>query len=83
MNGWLWAATALIVLLAPLLVVALRGRALEGVIALEVAGTLAAVTLLLLAEGTNRQAFADLALALGVLGPLGTLIFLRFLERAR
>jgi len=83
MNGWLWAATGLVVLMVPLLGVAVARRPLEGVIALQVAGTLAAVALLLLAEGTNRQAFADLALALGVLGQVGTLVFLRFLEGAR
>jgi multisubunit Na+/H+ antiporter MnhF subunit len=80
-NGWLWAATILVAALVPLLVVAVRRPVLEALVALEVAGTLSAVALLLLAEGSNRQAFADLALALGLLSFIGTVTFLRFLER--
>lgn len=83
MNTWLWMATVLTALLVPLLVVAVRARLLEGVVAMEVGGTMSAVALLLLAEGTNRQSFADLAVALAVLSFAGSLAFLRFLERAR
>lgn len=83
MNSWLWTATVLATLLVPLLGVAVRARLLEGVVAMEVGGTLSAIALLLLAEGTNRQPFADLALALAVLSFAGSLAFLRFLERAR
>jgi multisubunit Na+/H+ antiporter MnhF subunit len=80
-NGWLWAATALIAGLAPLLAVAVRRRSVEALVALEVAGLLAAGALLLLAEGTNRQPFADVALVLGVQSFVGAIGFLRFLER--
>ena len=83
MNGWLWAATVPVALLVPLLAVAVRRPALEGVIALEVAGMTSAVALLLLSEGTNRQAFADLAVVLAILSFAGALAFLRFLERIR
>ena len=82
MNGWLWAATALIAGLAPLLWVAVRRPPIEGLVALEVASTLAAAALLVLAEGTNRQAFADLALVLGVVSFVSSIAFLRFLEQA-
>jgi len=83
MNSWLWMATILAALLVPLLGVAIRARLLEGVIAMELGGTVSALTLLLLAEGTNRQSFADLALALGILSFASSLAFLRFLEQAR
>jgi multisubunit Na+/H+ antiporter MnhF subunit len=82
-NGWLWAATVLVAALVPLLAVAVRRPVLEGIIALEVGGMMSSVTLLLLSEGTNRQAFADLGVALGILSFAGALAFLRFVERAR
>jgi multisubunit Na+/H+ antiporter MnhF subunit len=80
-NGWLWAATILVAALVPLLAVAARRPPLEALVALEVAGTLSSAALLVLAEGANRQAFADLALALGLLSFAGAVTFLRFLER--
>jgi multicomponent Na+:H+ antiporter subunit F len=81
MNEWLWAAAALTVGLAALLLVGLHGRRIDGVIALEAAGTDAALILLLLAEGTRRQPFVDLALVLGVTSFAGSIVFLRFMER--
>jgi multicomponent Na+:H+ antiporter subunit F len=81
MNEWLWAAAALTVGLAALLVVALRGRRIDGVIALEAAGTDVALIMLLLAEGTQRQPFVDLALVAAVMSFAGTIVFLRFMER--
>jgi multisubunit Na+/H+ antiporter MnhF subunit len=50
-------------------------------VALELAGTIATLALLLLAAGLERQPFADLALAAGLLSFVGSLAFLRFLER--
>jgi multisubunit Na+/H+ antiporter MnhF subunit len=82
-NGWLWAATALVAALLPLLAVAARRPALEGIVALEVAGMVTAVALVLLSEGTNRQGFADLGIAVGIMSFAGSLAFLRFVERAR
>ena len=81
MNGWLWAATAIIAAQLPLLAVAARRPPLEGLIGLEVSGNTSAVALLLLSEGTGREAFADLALAVGLLSFVGALAFLRFLAR--
>jgi multisubunit Na+/H+ antiporter MnhF subunit len=53
------------------------------VIALEAAGVDAALILLLLAEGTRRQPFADLAIVLAVMSFAGAIAFVRFLERLR
>jgi multicomponent Na+:H+ antiporter subunit F len=55
----------------------------DGIAALDLAGTLAALSLLLLAEGFGREPFADLAIVLAVLSFAGTLFFARFLERSR
>jgi multicomponent Na+:H+ antiporter subunit F len=83
MNAWLWAAAVLTAALVPLAIVALRRPLLEGVLALEVAGVDAALALLMLAEGTRRQALADVALVMVVMSFIGSVAFLRFAERAR
>ena len=83
MNAWLWAACVLVAALAPLLLVAVRRPALEGIVALEVAGVDAALALLLMAEGMRRQVLADVALVLIVMSFVGAIAFLRFAERVR
>jgi multisubunit Na+/H+ antiporter MnhF subunit len=82
-NVWLWAAAVLTVPLAGLAAVAIRRPLLEGVVALEAAGIDATLVLLLLAEGTRRQAFADLAIVLAAMSFAGGIAFVRFLERLR
>ena len=74
------AASALTVGLAALLVVALRGRRIDGVIALEAAGADAALIMLLLSQGTDRQPFADLAIVLAVMSFTGSIVYLRFMD---
>ena len=81
MNQWLWAAAVLTCALAALLIVALRGRRIDGVIALEAAGVNAALIMLLVAEGTHRQPMADLALVLAATSFTGAIAYLRFMER--
>ena len=81
MNEWLWAATVLVVALVPLLAVAVRRPALEGVVALQAAGVDASLVLLLIAQGTDRQSFVDLALVLGIMGFIGTVAFVRLGQR--
>jgi multisubunit Na+/H+ antiporter MnhF subunit len=71
----------LVAALTPLIVVAVRRPPIEGLIALEVAGVIASVILLLVSEGTNRQPFADLALVLAVTSLAGALAFVRYFER--
>jgi multisubunit Na+/H+ antiporter MnhF subunit len=83
MNAWLWAAAVLTAALVPLGVVALRRSLLEGVLAVEVASVDAALALLMLAEGTRRQGLADVALVLVVMSFIGSVAFLRFVERVR
>ena len=78
MNEWLWAAAVLTVALAALAGAALRRPLLEGLVALEAAGVNATLIMLLLAVGTRRQPFGDLALILAVTSFAGTIAFLRF-----
>jgi multicomponent Na+:H+ antiporter subunit F len=54
---------------------------MEGLVALELAGVISVLVLLLLAEGFQRQPFVDLALVLAVLSFVGTLAFVRYMER--
>jgi len=78
-NGWLWAATAFAGALVPLGLVAALRPAVHGLVALELGGLDAAVTLLLLSEGTHSQSFATLALVLAVTSFVGSVAFVRFL----
>jgi multicomponent Na+:H+ antiporter subunit F len=81
MNAWLIAATVLLLVLVPCLVVMLRGSIVEALVGLQMAGILETVVLLLLAEGFHRPPFFDLALVLALLSLAGGLVFARMLER--
>jgi multisubunit Na+/H+ antiporter MnhF subunit len=81
MNEWLWAAVVLTVLLLPLTWIAARRRPADGLVAMELAGSLAALVLMLIAEGTRRQGFIDLALVLSVMSFIGVIAFIRFMRR--
>ena len=83
MNEWQIAAAVLIAALVPCGWVCLRRSFAEGLVALQLAGILASLTVLLLAEAEGREPFADLALVLAVLSFAGTLLFARFLEEDR
>jgi multisubunit Na+/H+ antiporter MnhF subunit len=83
MNEWLWAAAVLTALVLVLGLVAARRPAGDGLVALELAGALAVLALLLIAEGTHRQGFVDLALVLAVTSFVGAVAFVRLLGRVR
>jgi multicomponent Na+:H+ antiporter subunit F len=83
MNTWLWAAAVLAAMPAVLMLVAVGGSRLDGVIAMQAAGASATLALLLIAVGTDRQGFADLALVLAVTSFAGTVAFLRYIQRVR
>jgi multisubunit Na+/H+ antiporter MnhF subunit len=80
-NGWLWGATVLVAGLLPLLPVAARAGLLDGLVALQVAGTNTTIALLLIAQGTGRQGFGDLAIAAALAGFTANVAFARFMER--
>jgi multisubunit Na+/H+ antiporter MnhF subunit len=80
-NEWLWAAAVLTLALAALVLAAVRRPLLEGMVALEAAGVDATLVMLLLAVGTKREPFGDLALILGLTSFAGSLAFLRFGRR--
>lgn len=80
MNVWFVGATILLIALVPCGVVLLRGQILEALVALELAGTVVAVVLLLIAEGFHRNSYYTLPLVLAFTNFVGVLIFIRFVS---
>jgi multisubunit Na+/H+ antiporter MnhF subunit len=78
-NVWLIGATALLAGVLPCGWVVLRGRLTEALVALELAGTLVTLVLVLLAEGFHRSSYFTLPLVLAALSFVGALVFVRFL----
>lgn len=81
MNEWEIAATVLSFALVPCVLVCLLSPASHGLVALEIAGVLAATILMLLSEGFHRQPFVDLAVVLAPMSLVGALTFARMMER--
>jgi multicomponent Na+:H+ antiporter subunit F len=80
-NVWLVATLALLTGLVPCGIACLRGDVVDRLVGLEMAGVVATLVLLLLAQGFGRVVYVDLALALALLSFAGGLVFARFLER--
>ena len=83
MNAYLVAATVLLLGLLPCGLVAIRSRPLDGLVALQLGGTLTTLVLLLLAEGYRRSAYFTVALTLAAMSFVGGLALARFLDRLR
>ena len=81
MNVWLWAAAGVLLSLVPVGVACYRRSLGDRLAALEMAGTLVAVELLLLAEGFGRPSFFDLPLTLALLSFGSGMVFARFVQR--
>ena len=81
MSAWILAAIVLIAALAAPLVVCVTRSIEDALVALELAGTVTAVIFIVLAEGFHRQPFVDLALVTAFLSFIGSLAFVRLLER--
>jgi multisubunit Na+/H+ antiporter MnhF subunit len=80
-NHWLWAATALLVLLVPLGAVAVAASRLDALVASEAAGTLLTLALVCLAQGFDRSAYTVLGVVAAVLTSTGSVVYIRFFER--
>jgi multicomponent Na+:H+ antiporter subunit F len=78
---YLIAAAVMLVGLAPLIVFATRASPPDGLVALNIGGDIATLVLLLLAAGTGREPFFDLAVVSALLSFVGGLAYARFLER--
>ena len=81
MSPWLLAAMGLVLCVAPLLALCLRGNEVDGVIALQMTGVITALVLLLLTEVDGDPTLADPALVVAVLALAAGLVYLHFMER--
>lgn len=80
MSGWTAAAAALLLCgVAPAACGAATGPVRRRVPAQSLTTTLLSLVILLLAQGYGRPAYTDPALVLAVLGPAGTLLYVRLL----
>jgi len=79
MNIWFVGATILLLALVPVAYVLIRGELVEALVALELAGTVVTVILLLIGEGYKRNSYYTLPLVLAFTNVVGVLIFVRFL----
>lgn len=81
MTLWLVAATVLLGSLAPLGWICFHSEPLDGLPALELAGVIVTVVLVLLTIALREPFLIDLALVLAALQLVGALIYVRALER--
>ena len=81
MTAYFVATAVLLAGLGPLIAFAIRASPPDGLVALNLGGTIATLVLLLFAEATQRQPFFDLAVVSAVLSYAGGLAYARFLER--
>lgn len=81
MNAFEIAATALLCGYFPLGYVAVARRAIDGLVALELGGTLATLSILCFAEGFHRSFEYAVAVVAAVLSWAGGLVFARFIGR--
>ncbi len=81
MNFWLVAALALLLGFVPCGGMLARAKTMERFVAMQMAGTLTSLILLLLAQGPGQPSFCDLALAFALLTFPAGLLFAHFYER--
>jgi multisubunit Na+/H+ antiporter MnhF subunit len=80
-NGLLFGADLLFIPMLVALYVAMSKDAVRRLIALQLMGAIVAVQLLLLSITFSTEEFADLAIALALLGGAGVFAYAHFLER--
>jgi len=81
MNAFETAALALLFGFVPLGWVCLRERVIDGVVALELAGALATLVLICLAEGFHRGVYLGVAVVCAAATWISGFVFARFLGR--
>jgi multisubunit Na+/H+ antiporter MnhF subunit len=80
-NAFTIAGTALLVGFVPIGIVCLSARELDGVVALELAGAVAALTFLCLGEGFHRSSYFDVPIVCAALTWVSGMVFVRFFGR--
>jgi multicomponent Na+:H+ antiporter subunit F len=82
MSAWLAGAAVLVALLVPLGLAAAARTPGDGLVALQLAGTVTTVAVLLMAVGLGREPLGDLAVVLAVASFVGSLAYATILGRA-
>jgi multisubunit Na+/H+ antiporter MnhF subunit len=77
-NVWLIGATVLLAALVPCGFVLLRAELESALAALQLAGTVTTLALVLLAEGYSRSSYYTVPVVLAFLSLVGGLVFVRF-----
>jgi multicomponent Na+:H+ antiporter subunit F len=80
-NVWLFGATVLLLGFLPCGWIALRESRMDALVALELAGTVSTLVLVLLAQGFDRASYYSVPLTLAFLSFVGALLLARFLGR--
>ena len=80
---WIASACVLTVGMTICGVVAFRRETFPALVALELAGTLVTLALVCLVVGFQRAVYGDLPVIAAVLNWLGSLVYVRFLDRSR
>jgi multisubunit Na+/H+ antiporter MnhF subunit len=80
-NAFLAAAVVLLGCTAAAIPLVVRGSRMDAVVGMQLAGVLASLVLLLVAEGMSRPALFDVGLVGAFLSMGGGLVFVRTLER--
>ena len=81
MTIWLVAAVALLAGVAACGVAAVRGEAIDALVATIAAGVVVTLVLIVLAVAFQRSIYGDVAVVIGVLSFAGGLVFVQYLER--
>jgi multisubunit Na+/H+ antiporter MnhF subunit len=81
-TAFTWASLGLICGFVPLIVFVLRAREIDGVVALELCGTLTTLTLLCLGEAYQRSLYFGLPIVCAAATWVGGLVFARFFARS-
>ncbi|WP_181139118.1 monovalent cation/H+ antiporter complex subunit F [Streptomyces sp. Ru72] len=80
-QEFLIAAAVLLLGFAPLVPVCVRGRAIDGLVALELGGGMATLAVVCVAVGTQSSSATGVALITAVLSWVSGLLCARFLDR--
>jgi multisubunit Na+/H+ antiporter MnhF subunit len=80
-NAFTVAATALLCGYLPLGWVVARRRPIDGLLALELTGTIGVLVLICFAEGFHRSFFETVAIMAALVSWMGGMVFARFLGR--
>jgi multisubunit Na+/H+ antiporter MnhF subunit len=78
---YLAAAIALLAGWVPLVVMCVRAHTIDGLVALQLAGTLTTLVLVCLAVGLHQSGFAPVALISALCAIVGGLVYARYLDR--